>query len=205
MTSSRPLPRGRHKLTREQVESDQRNRLIAGVAEAVRTVGYSDTTVAMIIKNAGVSRETFYQLYDSKLDCYLDAFDFMAEALLIHLRQQVHAEGTPLERFESVLDAYLESIAAAPGFARLFLIESFAAGPQGMERRAQIQKAFADAMVELFDRADNDPQIEFACRLFIAGVSALITSPVMNEDSDGIRALRDPLLTEARARFPELR
>lgn len=204
MTTSHRLPRGRHRLTREQVLKDQRDRLIAGVAEAVRFSGYTQMTVATIIKNAGVSRETFYQLYDSKLACYLDAFDVMSEVLLAHLHQQVTAEGSPGERFEGVLDAYLGAIAAAPGFARLFLVESFAAGPEAGERRALIQAELADSLAALAGLEEGDEAGRFACRLFIAGVSSLVTTPLLAEDAAAIKALRDPLLAEARARFPAL-
>ena len=136
-TRPKRLPRGRHGLSREAVEADQRIRIITGLAESVRTRGYLDTSVATIIKTAGVSRETFYHLFESKLDCFMGAFDFMAEMLLGHLEKVASAKGEPIERFESALSAYLEALALDPGFARLLLVEVFAAGEDAMERRTR--------------------------------------------------------------------
>jgi hypothetical protein len=45
---SRPLPRGRHGLTREFVERDQRERLLAAIAATLCEHGYDETTVSLI-------------------------------------------------------------------------------------------------------------------------------------------------------------
>ncbi|HWP32287.1 MAG TPA: TetR/AcrR family transcriptional regulator, partial [Solirubrobacterales bacterium] len=50
------LPPGRHGLPREFVVHNQRERLIAGLAEAIAENGYSGTTIAHITRHAAVSR-----------------------------------------------------------------------------------------------------------------------------------------------------
>ena len=62
-----PLPKGRHSLTRAQVEQAQRIRLAVAMADAMAERGYVGTPVAAVLERAGVSRETFYRLYDDKL------------------------------------------------------------------------------------------------------------------------------------------
>jgi len=53
------LPRGRHGLPREFVERNQRERLIAALAEALYERGYDKTTVSAIGKRASVSKSDF--------------------------------------------------------------------------------------------------------------------------------------------------
>lgn len=202
--SVRRLPRGRHSLTREQVREDQRMRLITGVVESVGNVGYTDTSVASIIRIAGISRETFYQIYDSKLACYLDAFDVIATVLADHMRRASDSAGTPLDRIDGAIDAYLSAIAAEPAFARLFLIESYAAGPEAMRRREHLQQEFAAAMADLLEIDPDDEAGRFVCRLITAGVSSMITNAVMEDDPQTIQGLHRPLMSEVRRRFPDL-
>jgi len=76
------LPKGRHSLTRQEVADAQRLRLAIGKADAMREKGYVGTPVAEILKRAGVSRETFYQLYEDKLACFLDALDLIGAVLI---------------------------------------------------------------------------------------------------------------------------
>src|SRR6195256_1200113 len=75
------LPRGRHRLSRDQVLASQRGRMLAAMAEAVAEKGYVGTAVADVIERAGVSRETFYEHFSSKEDCFLAAYDTGVEAL----------------------------------------------------------------------------------------------------------------------------
>ncbi len=60
-----------------------------------------------------------------------------------------------MERFERALAAYLETMAADPAYARLFLVEVYAAGPEAMDRRAALQQRIVDALVELFAVRDD--------------------------------------------------
>ncbi|MEY2420666.1 MAG: hypothetical protein QOI95_733 [Acidimicrobiaceae bacterium] len=190
------LPRGRHQLARAEVEQAQRLRILIGLAEAMHDKGYVGTSVAEVIKRAGVSRETFYQLYSSKLDCFLAAFDLVADGLAERLATALDGSGTPLERFERTLAAYLDTLASAPAYARLFLVEVHAAGPDAMARRTALQHRLAEALADLFDaRTDAD---RFACQMIVAAVSAMVTGPLVVDDLDALRALHAPLLDHVR-------
>jgi AcrR family transcriptional regulator len=190
------LPRGRHRLAREEVEQDQRVRILIGMAEAMHDNGYVGTPVAEVIKRAGVSRETFYQLYSSKLDCFLAAFDLVADGLVEQLTAALDGGGTPLERFERTLATYLDTLVSAPAYARLFLVEVHAAGPEAMARRTALQHRLAHALADLFDaRTDGD---RFACQMIVAAVSAMVTGPLVASDLDALRALHAPVLDHVR-------
>ena len=87
-TGMTPLPRGRHGLSREQVEASQRLRLMRAMAEVMAEKGYARTSVADILRRARVSRETFYELFDSKEDCFMSAF----EQAYAHILDGGHAD-----------------------------------------------------------------------------------------------------------------
>ena len=71
-----PLPRGRHDLTRGQVEQSQRLRLAVAMAEACVGRGYSDTPVAAVLELAGVSRQTANQALHALAERGLVVLDF---------------------------------------------------------------------------------------------------------------------------------
>jgi AcrR family transcriptional regulator len=195
-TAVRRLPRGRHQLPREEVEQAQRLRIVIGMAEAMREKGYVGTPVADVLKRAGVSRETFYQLYSSKLDCFLAAFDLVADGLVEQLAPALEGPGTALERFERALSIYLDTLASAPAYAQLFLVEVHAAGPEAMARRTSLQRRLAGAIAELFEaRTEAD---RFACQVIVAAVSAMVTGPLVAGDVDALRRLRAPLIDHVR-------
>ena len=128
------------------VLASQRGRLVDGIAAAVAEKGYPATRVADVVGRAGVSRKTFYEHFEDKLDCFLAAYDIGVEVLLAELQAAWDRPGTFPERLEAAVDAYLGTLADAPDFARTFLIEALAAGPRALERRAYVHRRFAAQM-----------------------------------------------------------
>jgi AcrR family transcriptional regulator len=195
----RVLPRGRHSVRREIVLASQRGRLLDAIAEAVAEKGYPATTVGDVVARAGVSRKTFYEHFDDKLDCFLAAFDAGVDALLGRLSEAWELPGDVRTRMRREIEAYLEWLASAPQLARTFLVEALAAGPRVLERRAavharfaaQLQAAHAEARAELPDLAEVPPE------LFIASVGAvdeLVTERVRQGRADSLPQLADVIL-----------
>ncbi len=188
-------------MARDEVANTQRIRIVLAMADAMHEKGYVGTPVADILKRAGVSRETFYQLFSSKLDCYLAAFDLVAEVLVTELRTVSDKPGSPLEKFERTLQAYLELLASQPAYARLFLVEVHAAGPEAMERRQEFQRRLATAVAELLGAQSSAAQFEV--QIFVAAVSAMVTGPLVAHDTDALLRLGPPLFDHVR-RLAEL-
>jgi AcrR family transcriptional regulator len=128
------LPPGRHGLPREFVVHNQRERLIAGLAEAIAENGYSGTTIAHITRHAAVSRRTFYEHFSSKDECFVAAYD----TVMAELRERVSAAFEGAEDWphavKAGIGAMLEFLAAEPSLARLCMVEALVAGPVVVER-----------------------------------------------------------------------
>ena len=192
------LPRGRHGLSREQVTASQRGRLMLGMAEVVAEKGYAKATVADVLKKVHVSRETFYQHFSDKEDCFLAAFDESARMLETGVRAAVDEPGlAPRDRFERALTTYLELMAAEPALAKVFLTEVYSAGPTAAARRFEVQGRWVQIFAEMLAtderwRALPDPQ--FACRLVVGGIGALVTARISAGDHTALPELRTPIL-----------
>lgn len=197
------LPRGRHHLTREQVVASQRERLLQGVTEIVAEKGYLRTSVADVIKRARVSRETFYEHFADKQACFLTAFEEGAELLLAMAEKAAGSAGDPaLTRLERTLVAYLEGLANDPAGARTFLLEVYAVGPAAAARRFEIQRRFVELINGLLredDRWLRLPDPEFASRIVVGGVAALVTGKVAEGDHAGLPALSQPIMAHVRS------
>jgi AcrR family transcriptional regulator len=185
------LPRGPHKLRREEVIRSQRSRLIAAMTEAMAENGYAATSVADVLHRARVSRETFYQLFGSKQACFMAAYDRAAAGIISDLQRAAQPASTPLERFEHALGAYLDGLAAEPALARLYLLEVYAAGPEALARRARVQRRFADLMADGLGARDGTER--FACDALVAAISAMVTARLAADDPAGLHSLREPL------------
>jgi AcrR family transcriptional regulator len=191
-----PLPRGRHGLTREEVVASQRGRIFRAMAETMARKGYAATSVSDVLRAAKVSRETFYEQFGSKEDCFMSALEAATEVVIAQAFAAPPSGSTPLQRFDRGLKTYLDAIADHPELSRLFLIEVYAAGPAALERRAAVQRRFAEVLGETFGRRTAADR--FANEALVAATSSLVTSRLATNDLDGLRALRRPLVGLAR-------
>jgi AcrR family transcriptional regulator len=197
--NTQQLPRGRHRLTREQVLASQRGRILAAVAESVAEHGFARVTVADVIARAGVSRETFYEQFADKEAAFLAALDAGAEGLLEILGAAISLPAAdPLERLDHTLKAYLTTLASEPSFAKAYLIDAYGAGPAATARRIELQARFVDVICEVLGIAPDDASERFACEALVAAVSSLVTARIGTGRAGELPALREPLVALAR-------
>lgn len=142
--SSSPMrpPPGRQQLSREFITRHQRARIIAALAEEVMAQGYRAVTVADIVRRAGIARNTFYENFSSKEDCFLAAQEYASEEAL---RRVVEAAGRVEswpERVHAGLASFLHAVATEPALARTCFVEALSAGPAAVDRYEQSLQAF---------------------------------------------------------------
>ncbi|MGE5282787.1 MAG: TetR/AcrR family transcriptional regulator [Chloroflexota bacterium] len=135
-------PPGRQLISREFVLRHQRTRIIQGLAEEVVEKGYRDVTVASIVKRAGVARNTFYDSFANKEECFLAASDLAGEEAMRRIREVLATAppGWP-ERVRVGLQELLAFVAGESALARVFVVESLSAGPAAAERYERAVRA----------------------------------------------------------------
>ncbi len=168
------LPRGRHGLPRELVERSQRERLLAAVVKVTVANGYESTTVGDILGEAGVGRESFYELFDDKLACMLAAHKILVDDLEERVRE-VYLDGAPWpERMRRAISVMLDWFAADPDAARFSLVELSTVGPAF---RPVFQTEYARAIALLEEGRGKDapePQMPQAYSLAVGTILARI-------------------------------
>ena len=123
----------------------QRARLLEAITQAVAEKGYADATVADAVRAARVSRGTFYALFASKEECFLEAYRHGVEVLEQRIDAAVRAAaGGWRGQLRAGLRAYLDCLAAEPAFARTWLLEIHAAGPAAQAARDATLRRFAE-------------------------------------------------------------
>lgn len=191
----RQLPRGRHHLSREEVVASQRERILVAMGEAMAEGGYVGTPVAAVLKRAGVSRETFYELFRSKEDCFSAAFDRASRLLAARLQAAVTADVDALTRMDNILTAYFGHLIDDPASARLFLMEVYAAGPTAIKARMDLQHRFVDVVAGMLGA--ETPEQQFACATLAAAIGAMVTGTIAGGDLDSLWTLKDQLIALA--------
>jgi len=154
---SRRLPPGPHGLPPELVGRNQRERLIAALAEVCAEKGYAETSVAEISKRAGVSTASFYRQFGDRRECMLAAFEELFGRLLEALEGVCAGEPAPQARAPAGARAAAELLAADPPTARLLTIEILALGPEGVRAQHRAIEQLASLLRAARGAAPGEP------------------------------------------------
>ena len=165
------------------------------MADAVAEKGFAWVTVADVISRAGVSRETFYEHFSDKEECFIAVLDQGAGVLHEILGSVVSGEADdPVKQLDRVMKAYLNTLAGEPAFAKAFLIDAYGAGPKAITRRIELQRRFIDLVAEIFDSTEPDSVGRFACEALVASLSSMVTVRVGSGRLEELPGLREPIM-----------
>jgi AcrR family transcriptional regulator len=142
------IPGGHHGLSPEEVAESQRGRILEAMRAAVTEHGYSDASVADVIKRAGVSRKTFYAQFTDKEDCFLAIYGDEMGRLQAVTRDAFDAQDEWIPSLRAGLTALLNALAYDPAIARLCFVDVLAAGPHAAEARNAAMREL-EAILEL--------------------------------------------------------
>ena len=159
------LPRGRHGIPPEQVVESQRWRLLGAASEVLVERGYARTRVADIAARAGVSRGTFYELFEGLPACLLAAYEMAADCVCDLAASACAGEGDWEACLRTALEEILQFLAEEPALAHLLGAEVAA----GVPAIAAARERFVARLAEM--GAGRHP-LEGAIELVYARVAA---------------------------------
>lgn len=191
------LPRGRHGLSPEFVARNQRERLIAGLTQALYEVGYQKTTVSLIGQKAAVSKSDFYKHFESKDDCFVAAYDDTID----RIREQVviGCEMTGEEewpyRVRNAIAALLELLSREPALASIALVEGLRAGRGVYDRYQSAVESFVGLLRDGSPQPHAGTEVPDATdEAVVGGIASLLGRRVLAGEAERLSELFPEIL-----------
>jgi AcrR family transcriptional regulator len=193
-----PLPRGRHRLSRDAVRASQRERLVQAMVELVGRQGYEATTVPQVVAAARVSRNAFYEFFADKTDCFLAVCDELTRELLVDL-VALAAETDWLTALRRGMRIYLHWWQERPVFTRAYFLELPIAGARAIEQRDRAYEQFRAMFRDLGARARAEqprlgPLEDVAVSAAVFAPTELVAERVRAGRLDDLLELEDELV-----------
>jgi AcrR family transcriptional regulator len=133
---------------RGHVSDIQRLRMLAAMVDVVGERGAGGVAVAHVVARSGVSRRTFYEIFEDREDCFLAAFNDALSRVAAVVIPEYEREVGWREKIRAGLIGLLGFLEDERGPGRLVIVETLAAGPRALERRAQVLAEIVDAVDE---------------------------------------------------------
>lgn len=126
--------------------------MITAMVDVVSERSRANATVAHVVARSGVSRRTFYEVFEDFEDCFLAALDqSIARASEYVLDGYDPAEKWRV-RIRSALVGLLEFLEDEPAMGRLCIVETLGAGPKVHARRLRV----VDAVIAVVDEGRGE-------------------------------------------------
>ena len=159
---------------------EHRSRLLRGMAAAVAAKGYVDTTIADVVREASVSRRTFYEHFHDKAECLIALYEAASRNALRVLRESIDPSYGWQEQVERAIGAYLQCLATNPILLRTLFIEILGLGLPGLEVRRAMHRELADFLEQLIN-AGTQQQVSMTpgvAMAVIGGVHELVLQAI---------------------------
>jgi AcrR family transcriptional regulator len=100
--------------TRSEKYDDIQAGILRNAARLFAMRGYERSSIGDLVEACELSRGAIYHYFDSKEAILFAMLDSLVRNLLAHLEQAVACGGTPLEKFERVIEAFVQHNAQSP-------------------------------------------------------------------------------------------
>lgn len=168
-------------------------RLLDGMAAAIAANGYAETTIADIVREAGVSRRSFYQHFATKSDCLLALYKAGSMRALSVLAEAVDPDQPWRTQVEPSLSAYLVYRSRAPALLRMLFVDIVGMGPEGLAVRGEVNLEIARWIQSATHEEGLLPISLDLAMTVIGGINELVLRAIQQGRSDDLRPLVAPL------------
>ena len=179
-----------------------RQRLIDGLAVAIRERGYRETTVADIVRHARTSRRTFYAEFSTKDECYVALLRTTNQKMRHRIESSVDQAAPWREQVRQAVGAYIEAVASEPEIMVSWIRELPALGTvartvqrEAMDMMTEMLLTLTDT--EVFRTAGVGPLSRPMALLLLGGIRELTATTV--EDGAEVRDLAEVATVAATA------
>lgn len=180
----------------------QRRRLFTATAEIAFERGMQRLTVATVCERAGLSRKTFYSLYEDRDEFLLAVFEDAVAQAHGAMVESVAGETRWREGVRAGLVGLLEFLDREPGTGRLLIVEALGAGSPTLEARSRVLAKLATILDEgrlagtgARARTKAPRQLPpLTAEGAVGAVISVIHARMLNRDGSPLTELTNPLM-----------
>jgi AcrR family transcriptional regulator len=179
----------------QQVAAHQKARLEGAMVEAVARGGFAGTTLNELVTLAGVSKTTFYEHFDNKLDCFLQTFDEIVRQVAAQVGEAYRRPGGFRERLVRALTVFMEVVVSEPAAASLTTVDSLTLGAAGVAHRESGAQAFELMFRQSFDHSASPVEVSDAVvRGIVAGIRGVVYRKLRAGEAEELPSMVEPLV-----------
>jgi AcrR family transcriptional regulator len=178
-----------------QLAAVQRARVISAMLTVCAEHCASNVTVAHVVACAGVSRRTFYELFEDCEDCFLATFDEGIARASRHVLPMYRSRDPWRKRIRASLEALLAFFDSDPVTCRFLVVEAHCAGANVLERRSGVFTHLVGAIEQgRYDAKASAASSPLAAEGAVGAVLSVIHNRMVRATPGDLFELANPLM-----------
>lgn len=179
---------------REHVVEAQRMRILAATVHLASERGAQSVSVSDVIALSGVSRRTFYELFQSREGCVAGAIEHAIALAHARIRPAYESGDRWVDRVRGGLEELLRFFDEEPQLARLCVVESAHAGEPALALRWRVLDQLARVIDDGREGARRPPP-PLAGECVVGGMLAVVHTRLLRPGSGSLTELLGPLMS----------
>jgi AcrR family transcriptional regulator len=181
-------------LARAPAARTARARILDAMVLTVAERGFAGATITAVCARARVSRATFYDSFDGLRDCFVAVIDDGYRRARALITEAFAEECEWRAGVRAALGALLAFFDDEPLLARVWLLETLAAGSWALERRARHLAALTALITERWPLPEDAELSQLAAPAAIEAVLGIVEARLLANGEEPLVVLLGPLM-----------
>jgi AcrR family transcriptional regulator len=187
------LKPGRPRLPPADVAENQRLRILFATATLAAEQSYAASTVADILKLAGVDGRTFYAQFAGKQEAFMAVHEIGVQRVLWVTGQAFFSGSSWPERVWEAVRAFTQFLDINPLIARVGFMEAYAAGPAAVQRVEDSHLAFTMFLQEGYQHVPESGLSRLSLEAIVMTIFEMVYSRVQTQGETDTASLVAPM------------
>jgi AcrR family transcriptional regulator/DNA-binding MarR family transcriptional regulator len=169
--------------------------MLTAMVQEVAERGVANVSVAHVVARSGVSRRTFYEIFEDREDCFLAAFDEAIDHIAAVVVPAYEQPGRWRSKIRVALTVLLECLDYDRAAGRLVIVESLGAGQGALERRQNVLRQVISVVEQggTEGKGNIDPP-SLTAEGIVGGVMGVLHARLTETSSSDLVELVNPLM-----------
>jgi TetR/AcrR family fatty acid metabolism transcriptional regulator len=174
--------------------------ILEAACKVFAEMGFHQSTISQIAKEAGVADGTIYLYFKNKNDILVQFYEYKTKQVFDRFRESVDQADTAVEKLRNLIRTHLNEFQKDPNMAMVYQAEVYQQRRLARDSIKEMSKMYRDIITELIERGQEEGSmrrnlyIGLVKRLVNGAVDEVINAWIHQGRSYDLVSMADPLV-----------
>lgn len=180
--------------------AEKYHKILEAACKVFAEMGFHQSTISQIAKEAGVADGTIYLYFKNKNDILVQFYEYKTKQVFDRFREAVDQADTAVEKLRNLIRTHLNEFQKDPNMAMVYQAEVYQQRRKAKDSIKEMSKMYRDIITELIEQGQEEGSmrrnlyIGLVKRMVNGAVDEVINSWIHQGRSYDLVSMADPLV-----------